>query len=83
MNVFNTLKAGSTKFIALIIMILGVGLQSNSIAQNSNTTTTMDYFIWNCLLQKHVNDNGEVDYIGFIKDKKLLYTFTDKLSKQK
>lgn len=35
---------------------------------------------WTSLLQKNVNEEGLVDYKGFIKDKELLQSFLDKLT---
>lgn len=34
-----------------------------------------DHSVWNNLLEKHVSENGKVDYEGFVKDKKLLETY--------
>ncbi len=35
---------------------------------NKSQSTPIDYTIWNNLLQKHVKDNGRVDYKGFMGD---------------
>jgi hypothetical protein len=40
----------------------------------------ISYEQWTALLKKHVNEEGLVDYKGFITDKKELQSFLDKLS---
>ena len=38
---------------------------------------------WDALVKKHVSKNGMVDYQGFLKDKKQLQVYLDKLSANK
>ena len=39
-----------------------------------------DHSMWNNLLQKHVTDNGKVDYGGFVKDIKQLDAYLAELA---
>ncbi len=41
---------------------------------------TLDHKLWNQLLQKHVDNKGNVDYKGFLKDRKQLKKYLDHLS---
>ena len=81
MNKFSVSKYNSYKFFVIVFTILTISIQPKSIAQSSNASSVIDYSIWDDLLQKHVNTKGEVDYAGFVKDKKDLNKFTDLLSK--
>ncbi|MDF4204586.1 DUF547 domain-containing protein [Maribacter sp. SA7] len=47
-----------------------------------NSTAKIDHTEWNTLLQKHVADNGNVDYKGFLQDKSKLDNYLNSLSKQ-
>ena len=69
----------SIKLIALILIFIVAGFQSNLNAQN--ITNNIDYTSWEKLLQNHVSEKGLVDYKGFVKDKKQLCKFTEYLSK--
>lgn len=48
-----------------------------------NSQAKVDHGIWNMLLQKHVDENGMVDYTGFKKDRNLLDEYLKLLSDQK
>lgn len=43
-------------------------------------TNPVQHSEWNLLLKKHVAQDGMVDYIGFVKDKKALQNYLDYLS---
>jgi hypothetical protein len=61
-----------------MIISFAVGLDSTSIAQNENLEQC--YNNWENLLQRHVNDDGLVDYQGFVDDKSKLKKVTSTLS---
>lgn len=46
-------------------------------------TNPVQHAEWNLLLKKHVTQDGMVDYQGFLKDKKQLQVYLDKLSANK
>jgi len=45
-----------------------------------STAKPFDHSIWNVLLQRHVNDNGDVDYKGFKKDVNILESYLSMFS---
>ncbi len=47
---------------------------------NTTTRQVFDHKLWHNLLQKHIAKTGEVNYIGFKNDKKLLNTYINQLS---
>jgi hypothetical protein len=59
--------------------LLTVLLVSFSVFGYSNQKT-LDHKLWNQLLQKHVDNKGNVDYKGFLKDRKQLKKYLDHLS---
>lgn len=71
------------KYLAAFGMIL-LFLSSCSFRKKSFSATsesTPSHELWNDLLGKHVSDNGNVDYQGFIKDSVTLNKYLDLLSK--
>jgi hypothetical protein len=58
---------GFTKYLLSIlpfILILGCG----QLNPNKQDTQPFSHEMWNLLLQKHVNNTGNVNYIGFLQD---------------
>lgn len=47
----------------------------------SNEPETFDHDLWNSLLQKHVSEQGNVNYKGFKSDKTEFYAYLNSLSK--
>ena len=78
MNTTNFQKTKTIKFFVSLIMALGMGLLSKSVAQNQDIETF--YKNWNALLQTHVTNDGLVDYQGFVNDKTKLLKLTNILS---
>lgn len=73
-----------------IITLFSIGIINNLISQNiqptsssdiskSNKTYQINYTNWEKLLQKHVSNEGFVDYKGFVEDKEQLFNFTQHL----
>ena len=56
-------------------------IEKDTINQILETTATHIYDDWNVLLQKHVSDEGLVDYKGFKKDRIILRSFFNQLDK--
>jgi hypothetical protein len=85
------IKIMSKKFIFALLAVTFLSCANNStkipeIAYGSqieiNTNSKpIDHKQWNALLQKHVSDNGNVDYIGFQKDQVALQSYLELLSK--
>lgn len=48
--------------------IINVLTKSRDAVSENSQSTPISYVLWDELLQKHVKDNGRVDYKGFIKD---------------
>lgn len=69
-------KILKVKLYILIFFVAGIGLKSK--AQNQELDTA--YKLWNNLLQKHVSDNGFVEYRNFKKDEAKLEKVTSSLS---
>ena len=46
-----------------------------------NSSTPIHHDEWNVLLQKYVNDKGDVHYLGFQTERKNLQAYLNKLSK--
>lgn len=63
----------------IISMTLLISCNANSPKVNSSQPPS--HKIWNDLLQKHVDDDGFVDYKGFINDKKTFESYLNLLSK--
>ncbi len=63
----------------IISMTLLISCNANSPKVNSSQAPS--HKIWNDLLQKHVDDDGFVDYKGFINDKKTFESYLNLLSK--
>jgi len=53
-----------------------------SVKNQKNSTTVLNHKQWDNLLKAHVNNNGLVDYRGFIKDKQKLDEYIKYLSNQ-
>lgn len=49
----------------------------------ANSVVNIDHSTWTELLQKHVSENGLVDYEGFLKDREKLNNYLTMLSKNK
>ena len=64
----------------LISVIVLNPLNEKVLSHNSRSSNPPSHQAWTQLLQKHVNDQGHVDYKGFIKDKDQLVAYTDQLS---
>ena len=47
---------------------------------NETATIPIDHEIWNDLVKRHVRENGEVDYKGFLNSKESLQVYLDILS---
>ena len=65
----------------------GKGLAAKEVKGNlksnpSSSGVNIDHFSWTLLLNKYVDDNGLVDYKGFVKDKEKLVHYLNALSKQ-
>ena len=76
-------------FILLTVPFISCANTSNTIPQIAYSSQTeiitkakhFDHKQWNDLLQKHVSNNGNVDYKGFKKDQEALDSYLDVLSK--
>jgi len=65
----------------------GKGLPTNQANGNLgidyySSKNRLDHSQWNALLKEYVDDNGHVDYKGFIEDRNLLEGYLDLLSKR-
>ncbi|SHJ07223.1 DUF547 domain-containing protein [Pseudozobellia thermophila] len=65
----------------------GMGLPAKTVRtslelRHQNTNLVVDHSQWTALLKKYVDDNGQVDYKGFLKDKEQLNDYLTALSKQ-
>jgi len=49
---------------------------------NTNSTSTVSHDDWSSLLQRHVSDNGQVNYKGFLEERTLLEKYLANLTKQ-
>jgi len=74
----NILKLSLSTLNILMLISFAVDLDSTSIAQNENLEQC--YKNWDNLLQRHVNDDGLVDYQGFVNDESKLKKVTSTLS---
>ncbi len=73
------------KYAALVIGLLFITSSCSSVinvlakkkdaVSSDSMSKPIDYTIWDNLLNKHVKDNGKVDYKGFIKDADQFNTF--------
>ncbi len=52
----------------VIFVIISIFLTSCSVKDYNSSSKPIDHIIWDSLLQKHVFDDGLVDYQGFISD---------------
>ncbi|MBM1104708.1 DUF547 domain-containing protein [Aurantibacter crassamenti] len=74
-------------FTALSTLIFCVQEYSSDIqssfepSQNEALYGTNDHTLWNSLLAKHVDAEGNVDYAGFVADKAKLETYLEQLNK--
>ncbi|WP_158975924.1 DUF547 domain-containing protein [Cellulophaga sp. L1A9] len=65
----------------------GKGLPTKQVAGNlavehQISNNTLDHSQWTVLLKKYVDDNGQVNYKGFLQDRNRLEDYLDVLSKQ-
>ncbi|APY06948.1 hypothetical protein BWZ20_00935 [Winogradskyella sp. J14-2] len=71
----------SVLFITSCISSKGIDFKKKPPANNNKIdTSVLDHSNWDLLLKKYVDDQGFVDYKGFVKDKQKLYAYTDYLS---
>lgn len=61
-----------------ILLVLGCSNTTSTFATESNGVPSHDE--WSALLQKHVREDGLVDYKGFIRDKDKLNAYAEHLS---
>jgi hypothetical protein len=80
----------SKKYLLMLLMLplLSCGKSTKEIpdlAYGKNTETEVQTILkhatWNTLLQKHVSNNGTVDYKGFQQDTGVLQSYLDQLAK--
>ena len=67
-------------FSLLISVIVLNPFNTKVLSHNIQSSNPPSHQAWTQLLQKHVNDQGHVDYKGFLKDKDQLLAYTKKLS---
>ncbi|WP_067147450.1 DUF547 domain-containing protein [Pseudotamlana agarivorans] len=75
-----------TFLVCLVSTMACFSLQTPDIPSKTNTLltenqNTFDHGLWHDLLQKHVSNQGKVNYKGFIKDDKKLHDYINQLGK--
>ncbi len=64
----------------ILLLVLFLGCSGPIVIKSDQSVTTVDHSAWTVLLQKHVDDQGNVDYQGFAKDQELLAAYLGTLA---